>query len=450
MDALSMLDDEAVALMLQLEEIESYDRRRKGKYRADNLPDSELACEAFQAEIKGSIDLLSDLRLAHSIAHAVDSDGQVIAGILQDEAQARQDRRLALTTDGNADVPDTQKECPRLIAGPPEEESEPDGDSDGCSAGPSTSYTSRQEEAFRAAYTDSRTILYLSRAIPAISAYVAARKSPAREILTEEKEIFHNTEIEFSITDRTYCSNREYRKFIYPDRDPYGTKYRLLPYKSERNLLNQAEEVVDREAVQPIPHRERQRRVGRMREELLENHECDHPGRFQRIDEGPGRRGFACEMCGDRHWKYILQCRPSNRRDRVPRDVRTLRRYRSHLVDGRLTTCKKPISHTKVAPDHLWSLCLEQARATASRHGLRVVHSQPIFNKSHDGLGVFSDESGAILQSIREKLQIGKKSKIPNEILVKELQARVTTIEGDMGPMTEHKNLSVLVTLVPV
>ncbi|KAM5480954.1 hypothetical protein McanCB56680_004506 [Microsporum canis] len=170
MDALSMLDDEAVALMLQLEEIESYDRRRKGKYRADNLPDSELACEAFQAEIKGSIDLLSDLRLAHSIAHAEDSDGQVIAGILQDEAQARQDRRLALTTDGNADVPDTQKECPRLIAGPPEEESEPDGDSDGCSAGPSTSYTSRQEEAFRAAYTDSRTILYLSRAIPAISA----------------------------------------------------------------------------------------------------------------------------------------------------------------------------------------------------------------------------------------------------------------------------------------
>ncbi|KAM5490265.1 hypothetical protein McaMca56_008073 [Microsporum canis] len=419
MDALSMLDDEAVALMLQLEEIESYDRRRKGKYRADNLPDSELACEAFQAEIKGSIDLLSDLRLAHSIAHAVDSDGQVIAGILQDEAQARQDRRLALTTDGNADVPDTQKECPRLIAGPPEEESEPDGDSDGCSAGPSTSYTSRQEEAFRAAYTDSRTILYLSRAIPAISAC--------------------------SITIQEYLLRR-----MPEGPDPYGTKYRLLPYKSERNLLNQAEEVVDREAVQPIPHRERQRRVGRMREELLENHECDHPGRFQRIDEGPGRRGFACEMCGDRHWKYILQCRPSNRRDRVPRDVRTLRRYRSHLVDGRLTTCKKPISHTKVAPDHLWSLCLEQARATASRHGLRVVHSQPIFNKSHDGLGVFSDESGAILQSIREKLQIGKKSKIPNEILVKELQARVTTIEGDMGPMTEHKNLSVLVTLVPV
>ncbi|KAM5431263.1 hypothetical protein MferCBS31731_007937 [Microsporum ferrugineum] len=60
---------------------------------------------------------------------------------------------------------------------------------------------------------------------------------------------------------------------------------------------------------------------------------------------------------------------------------------------------------------------------SASRHGLRVVHSQPIFNKSHDGLGVFSDESGAILQSIREKLQVGKKSKIPNEILVRELQA---------------------------
>lgn len=49
--------------------------------------------------------------------------------------------------------------------------------------------------------------------------------------------------------------------------------------------------VVDREAVHPLPRQERQRRIVQIREELRDNHECEHPGRFERIFGG-GRRGL--------------------------------------------------------------------------------------------------------------------------------------------------------------
>lgn len=73
-------------------------------------------------------------------------------------------------------------------------------------------------------------------------------------------------------------------------------------------MLERAEEIVDRDARIDLPVQERQRRVFQVQQDLMENHECEHPGRFKRI-EGGGRRGFRCEMCGDRHWKFILQCR---------------------------------------------------------------------------------------------------------------------------------------------
>ncbi|KAL5458815.1 hypothetical protein PMIN06_003134 [Paraphaeosphaeria minitans] len=77
-------------------------------------------------------------------------------------------------------------------------------------------------------------------------------------------------------------------------------------------IEERAEEVVDRDAGEVLPPVERQRRVARVRNELEQNHECEHPGRFQKLwrhDGYGGRRGFQCEMCYDRHWKYILQCR---------------------------------------------------------------------------------------------------------------------------------------------
>lgn len=76
----------------------------------------------------------------------------------------------------------------------------------------------------------------------------------------------------------------------------------------ERNLLLRAEEVVDREAINPMPEIERANRVMEMRQELRDNHECDHHGRWERRDDYR-RKGYRCEVCGDRHWKYILSCR---------------------------------------------------------------------------------------------------------------------------------------------
>lgn len=89
-----------------------------------------------------------------------------------------------------------------------------------------------------------------------------------------------------------------------------GVEWKKCPCDAwnECNLVNRAEEIVDREAHQPLAHQERNRRVLAMREELLGTHECEHPGRFERIFNAP-RRGFRCDMCDHRHWKYIFQCR---------------------------------------------------------------------------------------------------------------------------------------------
>ncbi|KAF2835327.1 hypothetical protein M501DRAFT_941944 [Patellaria atrata CBS 101060] len=76
----------------------------------------------------------------------------------------------------------------------------------------------------------------------------------------------------------------------------------------EQNLMERVDELVQREAHQPLPVHERNRTVEAMRQEILETHECNHPGRFERIFDAP-RRGFRCEICYAHHWKYILQCR---------------------------------------------------------------------------------------------------------------------------------------------
>ncbi|KXS95993.1 hypothetical protein AC578_8103 [Pseudocercospora eumusae] len=76
----------------------------------------------------------------------------------------------------------------------------------------------------------------------------------------------------------------------------------------EDRIEERAEEVVDRDAEPGLAFAERIVRVRHVQAQLRERHECEHPGRFQRIF-GPRRRGFQCEICDARHWKYILQCR---------------------------------------------------------------------------------------------------------------------------------------------
>ncbi|EME79959.1 uncharacterized protein MYCFIDRAFT_56529 [Pseudocercospora fijiensis CIRAD86] len=80
------------------------------------------------------------------------------------------------------------------------------------------------------------------------------------------------------------------------------------PVADENRIEERAEEVVDRDAEPDLPVAVRNLRVRHVQAQLRERHDCEHPGRFQRIFGAP-RRGFQCEVCDARHWKYILQCR---------------------------------------------------------------------------------------------------------------------------------------------
>jgi hypothetical protein len=91
------LDDQSLALQLQLEEIDSQLERQSGKWAEDSPPDFALAFNDFEAELKWAIVLVEDLKFAHSIAIAVDSDAVAIEELRVEETQSVQDRDFALT-----------------------------------------------------------------------------------------------------------------------------------------------------------------------------------------------------------------------------------------------------------------------------------------------------------------------------------------------------------------
>jgi hypothetical protein len=74
-------------------------------------------------------------------------------------------------------------------------------------------------------------------------------------------------------------------------------------------IEERAEEIVERDAPPNMLPHQRLERFNQVFAELQDNHECEHSRRFQRIDWGQPRRGFRCETCDARHYKYILQCR---------------------------------------------------------------------------------------------------------------------------------------------
>lgn len=113
------LDDEIAALALQLEELRSEDVFDKGKYPEGQPPDATRALLDYQAEIATCLQTFTDLKLAHSIAHAVATDGSVIANLISIEVQAEDDRKNAL----QVSTDDPELESP--AAPPPYEEIEP-------------------------------------------------------------------------------------------------------------------------------------------------------------------------------------------------------------------------------------------------------------------------------------------------------------------------------------
>ncbi|KAE8140870.1 hypothetical protein BDV38DRAFT_279846 [Aspergillus pseudotamarii] len=419
-------DDEAVGLLHQLEEIDLFDGKQKGKGRADEPLDIDLALTAFRHEVQAHIGFLNDLKLAHSIAHAGYMDSPAIACITQGELQAQRDRRLAITI--SADDPELRNHPPGAMHNQSHElhipkdplsgEGHFDRDPDEDKGGPSKTYAERQKEAmeklsrpklqcctcFENFESSDITHLpcgdfYCTDCLKSL--FMRATKDEqlfpprccrqhiplsliAQQMTTEEKDAFQSAEIEFSTANRTYCSNTDCGRFIIPsnilsyeakcqycgsltctmcksachfDDCPEDTAlqgtlelatnqgwqrcfscktmvelttgcYHMtcnckaefcylcgIRWKScrcemwsERRLVARAEEIVDRELDRPLPQQVRQHRIAQLRDDLLETHECEHSRRFERILNGTISK-FECEMCGARHWKYILRCR---------------------------------------------------------------------------------------------------------------------------------------------
>lgn len=91
--------DESFALQLQLEEIEAQRELQTGKWNEDDPPDFVLAFDDFEAELQRAILSVGDMKLAHSIASAVDSDAAIIGELMAEETQSIGDRAFAGSLD---------------------------------------------------------------------------------------------------------------------------------------------------------------------------------------------------------------------------------------------------------------------------------------------------------------------------------------------------------------
>ncbi|VTO87338.1 unnamed protein product [Fusarium graminearum] len=78
-----------------------YSAAGKGKQRAGELMDSDLALEICRHEIQSMVTQVSDRVLAKSIARAVDTDARVIGEAQLAEDQAARDRKFAIRLSSN-------------------------------------------------------------------------------------------------------------------------------------------------------------------------------------------------------------------------------------------------------------------------------------------------------------------------------------------------------------
>ncbi|TVY36667.1 putative E3 ubiquitin-protein ligase [Lachnellula occidentalis] len=259
-DPFFQLDDQSFALQLQLEEIEAQRELQSGKWREDSPPDFALAFDDFEAELNKAIVLVEDLKFAHSIAKAVDSDAVAIENSRIEETQFIQDREFALSLneDESLTVQDVT-ELPlmsRLGAGSTEwdyvlratEASTLSIESSSTVAGPSAHYTLRQRAVLEhlpqlkvecsvcgdSVHPHSTVRLvcgdvYCKPCLKSFLLRVAKDESlfPPKchrqpidtsiieaDFSVEELAAYRSAELEFTSTDRVYCANPECAKFI--------------------------------------------------------------------------------------------------------------------------------------------------------------------------------------------------------------------------------------------
>jgi hypothetical protein len=258
------LDDEIAALTLQLKEIKYLNETsKKGKYPVDKIPDLEVAYANYLAEIETHLGFLKDVKLAHSIANAVDTDARLIAEMSQQEAQAQDDRRYArqISTDHpleyEAPPPYTEEirkdfiedEIVRRLAAIMTTD-DSTYEEVAVEAGPSVPYAQRQAKAlgqlsreqfeccacrddFRLASVTKLECghIYCSECLKRVIMRATVEKDlvymPPRccgtpiirslvvsSLTTQELEDFENTEIEKDTREKTYCSNHDCGRFI--------------------------------------------------------------------------------------------------------------------------------------------------------------------------------------------------------------------------------------------
>ncbi|KAL2691247.1 hypothetical protein Neosp_001628 [[Neocosmospora] mangrovei] len=96
----SGIDSESLMLAIQLQhqDLDEFERSKKGKHRADEMMDSDVALEACRQELKEVATVASDHALCLSIA---DLDAPLIAQIMAQEEQAARDREFALRLSTN-------------------------------------------------------------------------------------------------------------------------------------------------------------------------------------------------------------------------------------------------------------------------------------------------------------------------------------------------------------
>lgn len=248
-------DDEIVALTIQLEQLRTESAHNKGKYTEGQPPDATRALLEQQTELATCLQTLTDLKLAHSIAHAVDTDGPAIANLISIETQANEDRKTAL----QLSTDDPELESP--AAPPPYEEIEStqnfqslvhrgSGELPAADDARAMTYAQHQEAVIEAFSSRSTTCCACSEAFrpgdvfrlkcndtfcrPCLTRVVQLamhdksmfppkchRQAIPEDIICallseHELEDFRNTEIEVSCIEKTYCSNNSCGRFIAP------------------------------------------------------------------------------------------------------------------------------------------------------------------------------------------------------------------------------------------
>ena len=92
----TIAEDEITALKLHIEDVCEREESKKAKYPTANPPDLEIAYTIFLDGLRSQLQVLHDLKIAHSTANAVDLDGTATAKLSQEEAQDKLDRQLAV------------------------------------------------------------------------------------------------------------------------------------------------------------------------------------------------------------------------------------------------------------------------------------------------------------------------------------------------------------------